>query len=121
QAVAVEALAQALTALGLECDVYVTALWHASDPVDEYLGDEPVMPLAPRIAVRAAEYDLPAGLVAALDSNLRAQAQGDRLDEVIEELVRIREDVGWPPLASPIGQFLGSQALLNVLSASRSA
>jgi len=116
-----EALAEALTGLGLECDVDVTALWHASDLVDEYIGDEPVTPLAPRISVRAAEYDLPAGLVAGLDANLRAQAQGDRLDEVIEELVRIREDVGWPPLASPIGQFLGSQALLNVLSASRYA
>src|SRR5436309_1273842 len=116
-----EALAEALTGLGLECDVAVPARCHASDLVGEYLGDEPVMPLAPRIAVRAAEYDLPAGLVAALDSNLRAQAQGDRLDEVIEELVRIRGDVGWPPLASPIGQFLGSQALLNVLSASRYA
>src|SRR2546430_607606 len=116
-----EALAEALTGLGLECDVDVTALWHASDLVDDYIGDEPVSPLAPRIAVRAAEYDLPAGLVAALDANLRAQAQGDRLDEVIEELVRIREEVGWPPLASPIGQFLGSQALLNVLSAARYA
>ena len=116
-----EALAEALTGLGLECDVDVTALWNASDLVDEYIGDEPVTPLAPRIAVRAAEYDLPAGLVATLDTNLRAQEQGDRLDEVIEELVRIREDVGWPPLASPIGQFLGSQALLNVLSASRYA
>jgi oxaloacetate decarboxylase alpha subunit len=116
-----EALAEALTGLGLECEVDVSALWHASDLVDEYIGDEPVMPLAPRIAVRAAEYDLPAGLVAALDSNLRAQAQGDRLDEVIEELVQIRENVGWPPLASPIGQFLGSQALLNVLSATRYA
>src|SRR5438093_4491684 len=114
-----EALAEALTGLGLECDVDVTALWHASDLVDEYIGGEPVAPLAPRIAVRAAEYDLPAGLVALLDTNLRAQAQGDRLDEVIEELVRIRADVGWPPLASPIGQFLGSQALLNVLAASR--
>src|SRR5437899_4158931 len=114
-----EALAEALTGLGLDCDVDVTALWHASDLVDDYIGDEPVSPLAPRIAVRAAEYDLPAGLVAALDANLRAQAQGDRLDEVIEELVRIREEVGWPPLASPIGQFLGSQALLNVLSATR--
>ncbi|MFY9579889.1 MAG: biotin/lipoyl-containing protein [Gaiellaceae bacterium] len=114
-----EALAEALTGLGLECDVDVTALWHASDLVDDYIGDEPVSPLAPRIAVRAAEYDLPAGLVAALDANLRSQAQGDRLDEVIEELVQIREEVGWPPLASPIGQFLGSQALLNVLSATR--
>src|ERR687888_265481 len=114
-----EALAEALTGLGLECDVDVSALWQASDLVDEYIGDEPVSPLAPRIAVRAAEYDLPAGVVAALDSNLRGQGQGDRLDEVIEELVRVRQDVGWPPLASPIGQFLGSQALLNVLSATR--
>ena len=55
----------------------------------------------------------------ALKSNLRAQAAGDRLDEVLEELDRIRAEVGWPPLASPIGQMLGSQALLNVLSASR--
>src|SRR5436190_8943704 len=116
-----EALAEALTGLGIECDVDVRALWQASDLIDEHIGDEPVTPLAPRIAVRAAEYDLPAGLVAALDKNLRAQNQGDRLDEVIEELVRIREEVGWPPLASPIGQFLGSQALLNVLSAARYA
>jgi len=114
-----EALAEALTGLGLQCDVDVAALWQVSDLVDEQIGDEPVAPLAPRIAVRAAEYDLPAGLVATLDSNLRAQRQGERLDEVIEELVAIREEVGWPPLASPIGQFLGSQALLNVLSASR--
>src|SRR5438093_40176 len=92
---AAAAVADALTGLGLECDVDVTALWNASDLVDEYIGDEPVTPLAPRIAVRAAEYDLPAGLVATLDTNLRAQAQGDRLDEVIEELVRIREEAGW--------------------------
>ena len=114
-----EALTEALKGLGLECNVDVASLWNASDVVDEFIGDEPVTPLAPRIAVRAAEYDLPAGVVAALDANLRTQGQGDRLDEVIEELVRIREEVGWPPLASPIGQFLGSQALLNVLAASR--
>jgi oxaloacetate decarboxylase alpha subunit len=116
-----EALAEALTGLGLECNVDVAVLWEVSDLIDEYIGDEPVTPLAPRIAVRAAEYDLPAGLVAALDANLRAQGQRDRLDEVIAELVRIREEVGWPPLASPIGQFLGSQAMLNVLSARRYA
>ena len=116
-----EALAEALTGLGLECKVDVDTLWRVSDLVDDHIGDEPVTPLSPRIAVRAAQHDLPAGLVAALDTNLRAQGQRDRLDEVIEELVRVREEVGWPPLASPIGQFLGSQALLNVLSASRYA
>src|SRR3954454_19805465 len=114
-----EALAEALLGLGLDCDVDVAALWRASDVVDEHIGDEPMTPLAPRIAVRAAEHDLPAGLVAAVDANLRAQGQRDRLDEGIEELVRIREEGGWPPLASPIGQFLGSQAVLNVLSAVR--
>src|SRR5438093_7851686 len=114
-----EALAEALAGLGLDCDVDVSKLWEAADVVDEHIGDEPVTPLAPRIAVRAAQHDLPASLVTALDANLRAQAAGDRLDETIAELVLIRSEVGWPPLASPIGQVLGSQALLNVLSASR--
>src|SRR5436190_22343720 len=114
-----EAIAEALIGLDLECDVDVSALWNASDVVDEYIGDEPVMPLAPRIAVRAAQHDLPASLVAALESNLRSQSAADRLDEAIAELLRIRAEVGFPPLASPIGQVLGSQALLNVLAASR--
>jgi len=114
-----EAIAEALTGLGLECDVDVSKLWEASDVVDEYIGDEPITPLAPRIAVRAAQHDLPASLVAALQASLRSQGGGDRLDEAIEELVRIRAEVGYPPLASPIGHMLGSQALLNVLSASR--
>ena len=114
-----EAIAEALTGLGLKCDVDVSVLWEASDIVDEYIGDEPVTPLAPRIAVRAAQHDLPASLVAALQSNLRAQSAADRLDEAIAELLRVRAEVGYPPLASPIGQMLGSQALLNVLTSSR--
>ncbi len=114
-----EALAEALTGMGLDPGVDVATLWKASELVDEHLGDEPVAPLAPRIAVRAAQHDLPAGLVAGVDATLRAQDAGDRLEEVIEELDRIRAEVGWPPLAAPIGQVLASQALLNVLSASR--
>jgi oxaloacetate decarboxylase alpha subunit len=97
----------------------VAALWRGSDLVDEHISDQPVAPLAPRIATRAAEHSLPAGLVAALDLHLRAHSAGGRLDEVIEELTRIREEAGWPPLAAPIGQVLASQALLHVLSAER--
>src|SRR3989475_5276563 len=55
-----EALAEALAGLGLDCDVDVSKLWEAADVVDEHIGDEPVTPLAPRIAVRAAQHDLPA-------------------------------------------------------------
>jgi oxaloacetate decarboxylase (Na+ extruding) subunit alpha len=114
-----EALATALAGLGMDTGVDVDALWRASELVDEHIGDEPVTPLAPRIAVRAAEHKVPPGLVGALDTQLRALAAGDRLDEVLDEFARIREEVGWPPIASPIGQILGSQALLHVLSASR--
>jgi oxaloacetate decarboxylase alpha subunit len=114
-----ESLVEALHGLGRETGVDVARLWEAADLVDEHIGDEPVAPLPPRIAVRAAEYDLPAGLVAALDVHLRAHAAGDRLLDVLVEVQRIRAEVGWPPLASPIGQILASQALLNVLSARR--
>jgi oxaloacetate decarboxylase (Na+ extruding) subunit alpha len=114
-----EAMATALAGLGLDAAIDVDALWRASELVDEHIGDEPVTPVAPRVAVRAAEHRLPPGLVAALDLHLRAHASGDRLDEVLAELARIREEVGWPPLAAPIGQVLASQALVHVLSAGR--
>ena len=114
-----ESLVDALHGLGRETGVDTAPLWEACDLVDEHIGDEPVAPVAPRIAVRAAEYDLPAGLVAALDVHLRAHAAGDRLLDTLTEVVRIRAESGWPPLASPIGQILASQALLNVLSARR--
>ena len=117
--IAGESLVEALHGLGRDTGVDVQRLWEASDVVDDHIGDEPLAPLAPRIAVRAAEYDLPAGLVAALDVHLRAHAAGDRLLDALIEVVRIREEAGWPPLAAPIGQILGSQALLNVLSARR--
>jgi oxaloacetate decarboxylase (Na+ extruding) subunit alpha len=117
--VSAEALVESLAGLGSDTGVDVARLWEASDLVDDHIGDEPVTPLAPRIAVRAAEHDLPAGLVAALDVHLRAQSAGDRLLEVLEEVIRVREEAGWPPLAAPIGQILASQALVNVLSASR--
>src|SRR3954468_21195128 len=117
--VSAEAAAQALSGLGFDPGVDLAAIWRAADLVDEHIGDEPVSPLAPRIAVRAAEHKVPVGIVAALDVQLRAQAAGDRLDEVLDELDRVRAEAGSPPLAAPIGQIVASQALLNVLSASR--
>jgi len=114
-----EAAAQALAGLGLATGVDMDLLWRAADLVDEHIGDEPIAPVPPRIAVRAAQQKLPVGLVAALDQQLRSQASGDRLDEVLAEVEKVRAEVGSPPLAAPIGQVVASQALLNVLSANR--
>ena len=114
-----ESVGRALATFDLDTGVDIDALWRASDIVDEHIGDEPVAQLPPRIATRAAQHRLPPGLVASLDLHLRANAAGDRIDEVLEELQRIRAEAGWPPLAAPIGQILASQALINVLSSSR--
>jgi oxaloacetate decarboxylase alpha subunit len=114
-----ESLAESLEGLGRAPGLDTDRLWEAADVIDEYIGDEPVSPVVPRIAVRAAEYDLPTGLVAALDVHLRAHAAGDRLLDVLEEVGRVRAEAGSPPLAAPIGQILASQALLHVLEARR--
>src|SRR5438067_6962920 len=117
--VSAEAACQALGGLGLSPGVDIDVLWEAADLVDEHIGDEPVAPVPPRIAVPAAQRKLPVGLVAALDVQLRGQASGDRLDEVLDEVDKVRGEVGSPPLAAPIGQIVASQALLNVLTANR--
>jgi oxaloacetate decarboxylase (Na+ extruding) subunit alpha len=119
--VSAEGAAQALSGLGMDTGVDLDRLWRAADLVDEHIGDEPVNPTPPRIAVRAAQHKLPVGVVAAIDVQLRSQAAGDRLDEVIDELRRVRSEVGSPPLAAPIGNILASQALVNVLAANRYA
>jgi oxaloacetate decarboxylase (Na+ extruding) subunit alpha len=114
-----EALVEALSGIDLDPGVDIDALWEATDLLDEHIGDELVTPLVPRIAVLAARHDLPASVVAGIDHSLRSEGAGDRLDEVLAELDRIRAETGWPPLASPIGQVLATQAIINVLSASR--
>jgi oxaloacetate decarboxylase alpha subunit len=114
-----ESLAESLEGIGHATGLQTDKLWEAADVIDEYIGDEPVAPVSPRIAVRAAEYDLPAGLVAALEVHLRAHQAADRLLDVLEEVGRVRAEAGWPPLAAPIGQILATQALLHVLEARR--
>ena len=114
-----EGLASALSGAGMNTGIDTGALWHAAEVVDEFIGDDPVTPLAPRIAVRAAQHELPAGLVVSIDTRLRAYGATDRLDEVLDELVVIRGESGSPPLAAPIGQILASQAIVHVLSATR--
>ncbi len=119
--VSAEAAATALAGIGLDPNVEADVLWRAADIVDEYIGDRPVTRLVPRISVRAAQRKIPVGIVSAVDEQLRARGSGGRLDEVLDEIDRVRREAGSPPLAAPIGQFVASQALINVLGANRYA
>ena len=117
--ISAEAAAEALAGIGHDPAVDVDALWRAADLVDDFIGDMPLTPLIPRISVRAARRKMPVGLVAAVDHQLRAIGAGDRLDEVLDEIERVRLEAGSPPLAAPVGQIVASQALVNVMSANR--
>jgi len=119
--VSAEGAAQALAGIGLDPGVDLDVLWRAAELVDEHIGDAPVPPLAPRLAVRAAQRKMPVGLVAALDDQLRRSGADDRLDEVLAEIERVRVEAGSAPLAAPVGQIVASQALVNVLGANRYA
>jgi oxaloacetate decarboxylase (Na+ extruding) subunit alpha len=119
--ISAESLAQALAGIGHDPGVDVDVIWSAADLVDEHLGDMPISPLLPRVSVRAAYRKLPVWLVSVVDDRLRASGQADRLDEVLDEVERVRREVGSPPLAAPLGQVVASQALVNVLGANRYA
>jgi oxaloacetate decarboxylase alpha subunit len=121
QRVSAESLSGALAGIGHDPGIDIDALWEASDLVDEHIGDLAVTPLVPRVSVKAARRKLPFALVSVIDAQLGRHGQRDRLDEVLDEVGRVRAEVGSPPLAAPLGQIVGSQALVNVLGASRYA
>lgn len=62
---------------------------------------------------------VPGGMLTNLESQLREQNAGDKLDEVLEEIPRVREDLGMLPLVTPTSQIVGTQAVINVLSGGR--
>ena len=118
--VAAEFLCDALTGLGIEHGVDTARVWAASRFIDDHVTSQmPALPIPPRIALRTAFNRIPVGLVAEVDARLRAADATDRLDEVLDELGRVRDDCGMPPLAQPIGGILAGQAVRHVLSARR--
>ena len=62
---------------------------------------------------------VPGGMLTNMESQLKEQGAGDKLDEVLEEIPRVREDLGFLPLVTPTSQIVGTQAVLNVLTGER--
>lgn len=62
---------------------------------------------------------VPGGMLTNLENQLREQNASDKLDEVLEEIPKVREDLGFIPLVTPTSQIVGTQAVLNVLSGER--
>lgn len=62
---------------------------------------------------------VPGGMLTNLEGQLKEQSAADRLDEVLAEIPKVREDLGMIPLVTPTSQIVGTQAVINVLSGTR--
>lgn len=61
------------------------------------------------------EYQLPGGMLSNLLSQLKKQNAENRYEEVLREIPKVREDLGYPPLVTPLSQMVGTQSVFNVL------
>ncbi|ASP39451.1 oxaloacetate decarboxylase subunit alpha [Bacterioplanes sanyensis] len=62
---------------------------------------------------------VPGGMLTNMENQLREQGASDKFDEVLQEIPRVREDLGYIPLVTPTSQIVGTQAVLNVLTGER--
>ncbi|MEJ2566354.1 MAG: sodium-extruding oxaloacetate decarboxylase subunit alpha [Gammaproteobacteria bacterium] len=71
------------------------------------------------VDTRVQVNQIPGGMISNLANQLREQGALDRMNDVLAEVPRVREDLGYPPLVTPTSQIVGTQAVLNVLTGSR--
>lgn len=71
------------------------------------------------VDTRVLVNQVPGGMISNLSNQLKEQGALDRMDEVLAEIPRVREDLGFPPLVTPTSQIVGTQAVLNVMTGDR--
>ena len=71
------------------------------------------------VDTRVLVNQVPGGMISNLSNQLKEQGSLNRMDEVLAEIPRVREDLGFPPLVTPTSQIVGTQAVLNVLTGGR--
>ncbi len=86
---------------------------------EEYLASGLLNPKMLGVDVNTLLYQVPGGMLSNLVSQLKQQGKEDKLEEVLKEVPRVREDLGYPPLVTPTSQIVGTQAVLNVIMGER--
>ena len=120
---ATETLVYALRQLGYEVGVDEKVCKEINDffkPIrDKALKSGLLNPVVLGTQTDALIYQIPGGMLSNLVAQLTAQKKLDKLDEVLEETPRVRKDLGYPPLVTPMSQMVGVQATANVLAGER--
>ena len=120
---ATETMNYAVKQLGYETTLNMDVLKEINDyfkPLkDKYLASGLMDPYVLGTETDALKYQVPGGMLSNLISQLKQQNAMDKLDEVLMETPRVRKDLGYPPLVTPMSQMVGVQAASNVLFGER--
>ncbi len=120
---ATETLQYTLSELGYETGLDGEILKEIGDffkPIRaEYLKSGQLNPTVLATDTKALNYQVPGGMLSNLVAQLTAQGKMDKFDEVLLETPRVRKDLGYPPLVTPMSQMVGVQATNNVLAGER--
>lgn len=120
---ATESLSIALNELGYHTHLKEETLEEIADyfkPIKEhYLKENILNPKMMTVDPKALIYQVPGGMLSNLYAQLTQAKAEERYEEVLREVPKVREDLGFPPLVTPMSQMVGTQAVFNVLSGER--
>ena len=85
----------------------------------KYLDNGTLNPKSLGVNPNILKYQVPGGMLSNLMSQLKAQGAMDKYDEVLKEVPKVRKDMGYPPLVTPLSQMVGTQAVMNVITGER--
>lgn len=86
---------------------------------DRFLKEGGLNPKALTVNPNILKYQVPGGMLSNLMSQLKQQGAMDKYEEVLNEIPRVRKDLGYPPLVTPLSQMVGTQAVMNVILGER--
>ena len=86
---------------------------------DKYLNNGMLNPKALTPNPSILKYQVPGGMLSNLMNQLKQQGAMDKYDEVLNEVPRVRKEMGYPPLVTPLSQMVGTQSVMNVITGQR--
>ncbi len=104
---------------GLDMDKLIEASDYFKPLREKYLETGLMNTKVMGVDVNTLKYQVPGGMLSNLVSQLKQQGREDAFEAVLEEVPRVRADLGYPPLVTPSSQIVGTQAVLNVLMGER--
>ncbi len=104
---------------GLDLELLCEIAYYFKGIKEKYIANGLLNPNVFNVDTNVLSYQVPGGMLSNLMSQLKQANAMDKYNEVLKEVPRVREDLGFPPLVTPSSQFVGTQAVFNVVSGSR--